>query len=362
MKNKRALVLFFIILFIPIFCLAKYCVFCGGKNPDEAVFCIECGKKFPETTEDKEKQKKMKAIQISPQELERMTKRCKGIVSFPFFSYLKVQNTYIVYQIIDQKTCDEFKIKQGDSITSINGIALDGEEPRSVEIYLSKNPAEKTAVSFSRNEENLKFDSQITCRESEFDGFIPIAGGEGVSVFQLAAINEKTPKRFEQILNDADKNNKSGIIIDLRCCISYSDYKPALQILQMLTPENEKIGSMLTFDNKKEDFISLKSPKSYIPISLLIDESVEGAAEWIAASLSYNQRAILTGANTAGKPMLIDWKKTDKKYSPYIQTILLPPNSASPQDKGYKPDTAIPPGIPPAKWVQWQIEKSSAKN
>jgi len=355
--HKYPIIVFGLIIFllIPGFVFAKYCIYCGSKNPDEANFCIQCGKKFPEASIDKIKPPRIKELKISNSEFQRLQKRSQGIITFPYFTFKKSGNSFVISKIIDSENKIDPILKEGDLITEVSGNPIIDYDISGLDFLLSKSPGEKINLTLFRASENKKYNLALTCKQSEFTGIIPISTKGNIPSYYLSAINEKTPAHFSKILSEANKNNCERIIFDLRSCLNYPNLKPALEMLKYLLPEGEKIGYQVNFDDTKETFISDKTFLSYIPITLIVDETVEGVAEWFAGSLQYNQRATLVGTNTGGKPFLSGWKKIDEKYQLFIKAILLLPDEKP--FSSCTPDIPIPSSIPPDQWMDWYLSK-----
>ncbi len=355
MKIKIILFLIIIIL-IPLAVLAKFCIFCGSKNPDEAVFCIQCGKKFPDSEPDKKSINKIPDLNISQSDFDRLLKRTEGIITFPYFSVIKSQNSFIVSNFIKPDEPYIQDIKSGDVISKINGNPISDLDIRSVDILLSKAPGEKINITFFRKNENKKIEGIFSAKEFEFPGITQGSSTKGISSYTVSGINNRSADEFRNILLNADKNNITELILDIRSCLSFDDPKPVIQMLDTLLPKDEKIGVIKYNDEKTDIIVSEKMPVSFIPLTLIVDETVEGAAEFFAASLSLNQRAILVGNNTAGRPFLIDWKKSDKNFNSYIKGVMIPSNEKMFLENGYVPAIKIPDNIPSHEWVNWYLK------
>lgn len=361
MISKIKLIIIAALFFLlPIIAFAKFCIYCGAKNPDEAVFCISCGKKFPASSPEKIKTQQIPEITISQNDFSLLQKRAEGVITAPFFTFLKDQNTFIVREILDKNSDSLSNIKQGDIITTIADNPVINFNSQNLDMNLNKTPGTKFNISLFRKDENKKYDVSLTAKEFSTPGIIQISSAKDSPVYHIFMINKNTPDEFKKILIDADKNNCKEIILDVRCCISFSDSQPAIQMLNMLLTKGEIVGAITNPDDTKETIITKDNPITFIPITIITDDTVECLAEWFAASLRINQRAKIVGGKTAGKLFTTDWNKTEKKtYTSFIKTILSLPPSKSFSETGLKPDILIPNNISSMQWVNWYLSKDN---
>jgi carboxyl-terminal processing protease len=140
------------------------------------------------------------------------------------------------------------------------------------------------------------------------DGFAPIA------YLRIVEISASTPHELRRIAQQLENQGNLGVVLDLRG-LSGQSVHPAVMLADMLIAGGT-IGRVQTIERETTFQADPDALFRTFPVAVLVDPGTRGTAEWIAAALQDNHRAMIVGTPTfsamnANEPRTSQW--TDMK-------------------------------------------------
>ena len=188
-------------------------------------------------------------------------------------------------------------IKSGDKIIKIDGeltkdmpldIAVNkirGLKDTSVELVLIGEDGNEKTVKILRSDIKLK---TVASRKLE----------DGIGYIRLTMFNEHSFEDFKSHLEQLDKQDIKGLVIDMRNNPG-GLLDTCVKIAQLLVPKGP-IVSIVAHDGSKEVFYSELAQPRY-KIVVLVNNGSASASEILAGALQDTQAATVIGTNTYGK-------------------------------------------------------------
>jgi len=251
-------------------------------------------------------------------------------------------------------------LKQGDVISSINGVstrgrtAFDiidqiGEDPGAKTITLtvrpSADPTREYSVTMERAFQNIK--DPIVYKLSE-----KRADGTKVGYIRILEFNSLVKSKLEDALQDLEAMGANAYVLDLRQNTGGA-FQSAVEVAGLFM--KDQIATYVVDSSLSK--LSFRTPKDKLavdttdPMVVWIDGSTASASEVLAGSLHDNCRAVLMGDTSFGKG-LIQAVYGLKNGSGLVLTVAryVTPSGIDIQGTGIKPDIdgpgIIPRGLP----------------
>lgn len=124
-----------------------------------------------------------------------------------------------------------------------------------------------------------------------------------IGFIRLTAFYEDTAKLFKNAVDVLIADGITGLIVDVRNIKSFN-YDHAANVIDVIVPlateGNGAIATALDYEGNCIAVYSADADSVNIPLSVLVNDRTEGAAELFAADLRDFSKAILIGENTAG--------------------------------------------------------------
>jgi len=127
------------------------------------------------------------------------------------------------------------------------------------------------------------------------------ADGVGaVGYLRITDITASTPHEFRNMARQLENEGARALILDLRVLrLSGGSYHPAVLLADSLLDKGT-IGRVRTAEREMSFEADSDALLQGWPVAVLIASTTSGTAEWLAAALQDNHRAILVGSPTAG--------------------------------------------------------------
>ena len=260
---------------------------------------------------------------------------------------------YVVNRVIEDSPAQKAGIKPGDILTKVDGKAYDdsnqmaaairGEAGTSVKLTYKRDGKSHTVEMIRAEVTELSVYSSVLKEGKKSYGYI-----------QITSFEAETAKQFETELNDMEKKDLQGLIIDLRNNPG-GMVDQCVDIADMLLPEavitytEDKNGEKETY-NSDEHATKLK----YV---VLVNENSASASEIIAAAIKDNQGGPLVGTTTFGKGIIQGTMGFDDG-SAMTMTIMqyFSPKGTKIHKAGVKPDYVVQ--LPEDAKTDKQMEKA----
>lgn len=256
---------------------------------------------------------------------------------------------FVVNRVMEGGPAELSGMKAGDILLQVDGktfqdvnkvaAAIRGEEGTSVEITYRRG-SEKKKVTLVRGEvKEMSVYASVIDKEY---GYI-----------QITSFEEETAKQFQQELEEMEKQNLKGLVIDLRNNPG-GMMDQCVQVADLLLPE-----AMITYTkDRKGDQQTYNSDEHCTDLNyvVLINENSASAAEIVAAAIKDNG-GTLVGENTFGKG-IIQGTVDLQDGSAMSLTIMeyFSPKGSKIHKKGVKPNYQIV--LPAQAKTDLQLEKA----
>ena len=201
-------------------------------------------------------------------------------------------------------------VKEKDLIEEIDGIAtrgealtgsidrLRGEEGTAVTIRV-RRPEDKEARTLTMTRGTL-FRRTITgLRERPDKGLdLIVDGTDPIGYLKFNSILASTPHELRQMARRLEAEGARALVLDLRSSGS-AEFHPTVLLADSLL-DGGTIGRVRMADRVMTYRAEPEALFRGWPLAVLVDQSTSGAAEWLAAALQDNGRAVLIGSPTSG--------------------------------------------------------------
>jgi carboxyl-terminal processing protease len=194
-------------------------------------------------------------------------------------------------------------VKPNDQI-----IKVDGESVEGIDLYeatLKIRGKKGTVVKLEIQRTGLKDPIKVEIKRDEIPletvhSEIKKEHGEKIGFMEITSFAEKTAEDFKNQLNNLEKNNIGGLVIDVRgnpggLLESVQDI-----LKELVTEEKPYVQIEMRDGEKKRYFSSLKEEKEY-PIVVLVDKGSASASEILAGALKEAAGYKVIGETTFGK-------------------------------------------------------------
>lgn len=201
-------------------------------------------------------------------------------------------------------------LKPNDIISNVDGVSVLGMDVNS--IVEKVRGEEGTIVKLLVIRKGLKEPLQISCTRTKITA--PTVEStyleqEGVGLLQLASFSQPTARQFERALDDLDRRDLKGLIIDLRNNPG-GLLETTVELLSLFF-DGKAVVKMKGRDGR-EEIVPTRSHEVRVmayPITVLINEDSASASEIFAGVLQEHKRATLIGEHTYGKASVQDIRR-----------------------------------------------------
>ena len=129
---------------------------------------------------------------------------------------------------------------------------------------------------------------------------VRLEGPGAVGYLRISDIMASTPHEFRNLARQVENEGARALVLDLRVLsLSGSPVHPTVLLADSLL-DHGSIGRVRTVEREMTYEADSDALFRGWPIAVLVDGMTSGTAEWLAAALQDNHRAILVGSPTAG--------------------------------------------------------------
>jgi len=276
-------------------------------------------------------------------ELEELNDTALGRYSGIGIEVQDREGNIVVSAIINGSPADQAGINPGDTITSINGVPVEGQpsseamdellgEPDSV-VVLHLVPAEGEERDVEITRQYIKLP---TLSFELLDG--------SIAYFRMATFHQQSAEDLEQALESiaSDGIELSGIVIDLRGNPG-GILRQAVAIADGFLDEGPIVSTRGRNAAMQLEFTA--NPGQWVPglpLMILVDHNTASASEVLAGALQDNGRAVIVGERTFGKGSVQSVLPLRNGAGIKLTTALYyTPSGRSIQAEGILPDVVI---------------------
>jgi carboxyl-terminal processing protease len=217
-----------------------------------------------------------------------------------------------ISDVFDGGPADRAGVKKDDVIEQVDGVAtkgmaigevidrLRGDEGTEVTITV-RQPGATTARTMKITRGQLPHPTITSVRKQPSgDWDVRLAGVDPVGYLKITEIASSTPHELRKMAARLQSQGARALILDLRGPTMHAKaIHPAVLLADCLL-ERGPIGRVRTTQGEVTYQADSDAVFRGWPIVALVDASTSGTAEWLAAALQDNRRAMIAGAPTAG--------------------------------------------------------------
>ncbi len=256
-------------------------------------------------------------------------------------SIIKSSNgKFLIFNVIKDSFADKAGLKVADEILAVNGKVLD--ETVNVEDITEYIKDDKNVrMEIMRNKELKIFDVNIG------NVIIPVVNSEvfinddyNIGYIELTSFTDNSSMQFNSALASIEKENISGLIIDLRGN-SGGYLLEATNIASKFIIKGKTIVQLGT-KKKKEKILDETDESRNYPIVVLVNQYSASASEVLALALKENYGAYIVGTKTFGKGRVQQTDKlSDDSMIKYTSALWYSPKGNNIDGKGIKPSIYV---------------------
>ena len=207
----------------------------------------------------------------------------------------------LVVDVLPNSPAQLAKLRNGDIILKLDGLAVDGRSVREVEEYLRGEEGSSVELLLSRRGKTWKLNllRESVRSRSVSSEIVKLDGGGNVCWIFLESLTEDSSSELVEVLKGLSPEPPLGCVLDLRG--NRGGYlKAAMEVASLFLPSGKTV--VLTQERHgTETRQSASTMTSELPLLILVDEKTASSAEILTGALQDHQRAEVLGAQTYGK-------------------------------------------------------------
>lgn len=275
---------------------------------------------------------------LEQSETEALQEKLSGKYTGIGIQIQSVEGNIILQDVFDDTPASEAGLKVGDILIAINGESLVGKDASYLAEILKKESGETYVIDFTRD----GIDGSVTIKTASIQ--IPSVTSEmkgTIGYIKISTFAENTYEQFNIALTALEKQNMTGLIIDVRSNTGgYLD--TAYNIADIFVKKDNIIYQLRDKDGVKTNYKAKNSSYKTYKIVVLINSSSASASEVLAAALRDNNDAILVGKTSYGKGTVQETQNlTTGSMIKYTTAYWLTPEGICIDKIGLKPDIEV---------------------
>lgn len=249
----------------------------------------------------------------------------------------------VIIDIFDGSPSDKAGLKVGDKIIKVDNVSYDDKNSEDIANYIKNSGRDKVVITIVRDEVEM----DITVNLSKVD--IPSVGGrvieqdgKKIGYISISLFADNSYKQFKNKLEDLEKEDITGLIIDVRDN-SGGYLTSATDICSLFLEKGEVIYQLINSDedNPKIKKDTTKEKRDY-DIVVLVNGATASASEIIASAISESYGGLVVGTTTYGKGTVQQTKKLlDGSMIKYTTQKWLTPSGNSIDKIGIVPTNIV---------------------
>ena len=251
----------------------------------------------------------------------------------------QTDNTILVTDVFEGSPAEKAGMLAKDKIIGAEGQPLTGDDFNEAPKIIKGKPGTKVTVTVFRPSTNETLDLEMK-RENVIYPSVSHKILEGnINYIKISSFEELTYEQFKEALEEGNKANAQGLIIDLR-----DNPGGLLDVTVDIVDELIPKGIIVSTKDKEGKVKELFSDDKYIdiPIVVLVNERSASASEVLSGALKDYNRAILVGNRTFGKGIVQTiMPLTDGSAIKVTTSQYFTPSGICIQGEGIEPDYKV---------------------
>jgi carboxyl-terminal processing protease len=215
-----------------------------------------------------------------------------------------------IYSVFEGGPAERAGVKADDLLEQIDGLAMRGVKLREAVDRLRGAEGTKVVIKVRRanRKDLLTFELTRTtlprqtitgvAKQSSGEWTHRIGGSDPIAYIRIRELAGSTPHELRNLASKVEVEGARAIILDLRETSQASLHASVLLADSLL--ESAPIGRVRQADNVITYQSDADALFRGLPLAVLLDGKTTGPAEWLAAALQDNHRAVIIGSPTEG--------------------------------------------------------------
>lgn len=281
------------------------------------------------------------SVYMTLEEYESFTQETSGIYAGIGVIVTPGEDGYItVVSPIEDTPGERAGLRTGDRITHVNGVEYYGEQMDQAVNVMKGEPQTQVTLSIMRNTNGSHdtFDVDLIREEIRL---ITVKSEmiDEIGYMRITSFDEITYDDFSKQLNDLDRSNAQGLILDLR-----NNPGGLLDVTANIADDLLGEGDIVYTENKQGQRQHLRSRKNYnnIPLVVLVNGGSASASEILSGAIQDHGRGEIIGETTFGKGVVQTVRKlSDGSGLKLTVSQFFTPNGNVIHEVGVEPDIVV---------------------
>lgn len=216
--------------------------------------------------------------------------------------------TIVVVSVFEDSPAKKAGLEVGDIILKVDGESYEGKNSTDISNYIKDSGKDKVVITIKRNDEEKDITINLSKVEIPYvNGEILEANDKKIGYISISLFAGTTYKQFENKLKELEKEDITGLIIDVRS--NSGGYLSSVTDICSLFLNKGSIIYQLEDTSgtvKKKD--TTKEKRTY-PVAVLINKESASASEILASAIKESYKGLVVGTNSYGKGTVQQTKK-----------------------------------------------------
>lgn len=216
--------------------------------------------------------------------------------------------TIVVVSVFEDSPAKKAGLEVGDIILKVDGESYEGKNSTDISNYIKDSGKDKVVITIKRNDEEKDITINLSKVEIPYvNGEILEANDKKIGYISISLFAGTTYKQFENKLKELEKEDITGLIIDVRS--NSGGYLSSVTDICSLFLNKGSIIYQLEDTSgtvKKKD--TTKEKRTY-PVAVLINIESASASEILASAIKESYKGLVVGTNSYGKGTVQQTKK-----------------------------------------------------
>lgn len=216
--------------------------------------------------------------------------------------------TIVVVSVFEDSPAKKAGLEVGDIILKVDGESYEGKNSTDISNYIKDSGKDKVVLTIKRDEEEKDITINLSKVEIPYvNGEVLEANDKKIGYISISLFAGTTYKQFENKLKELEKEDITGLIIDVRS--NSGGYLSSVTDICSLFLNKGSIIYQLEDTSgtvKKKD--TTKEKRTY-PVAVLINKESASASEILASAIKESYKGLVVGTNSYGKGTVQQTKK-----------------------------------------------------